>query len=80
MCNVSLDLLIFIESSLKKYSQVGVPYTQFTCKNKLKEECEAKKVFQNVKFVFTIALILIHLDLLKPFYIETNASSPTCHH
>jgi hypothetical protein len=36
---------------------------------------EAKNAFQSLKVFFTIAPLLIHLDLFKPFVLEMDVSN-----
>ena len=45
-----------------------------TYKDKLEWGPLADKAFQDLKTTFTTAPILIHLDFVKAFYLETDAS------
>jgi hypothetical protein len=44
------------------------------CKDKLEWSTGANQAFQNLKTAFTTALILIHPDFSKPFFLESDAS------
>jgi len=46
-----------------------------TCKEKLDWNHEVEKAFQNLKITFVMALILVYLDFLKSFQMETNVSN-----
>jgi hypothetical protein len=59
---------------IKNYSQVAAPLTRLLCKDKLEWGPEAQKAFQDVKTSFATALILVHPDFSKPFYMKTDAS------
>ena len=47
---------------------------RLTHKDRLEWGSQAEKAFQDLKMAFTAALILIHPDFTKDFYLETNAS------
>ena len=64
----------FYRIFIKKNSQVAAPLTWLTSKNKFEWGPQAEKAFQNLKTAFTTALILLHPDFAKAFYLETNAS------
>ena len=59
---------------IKNYSKIATPLTWLTCKDNLDWNFDAEKAFQLLKIAFTIALILVHLDFSKPFFMETNPS------
>ena len=64
----------FYRIFIKNYFQVAAPLTQLTSKEKLEWGPQAEKAFQDLKTAFTIALILVHPDFSKAFYLKTNAS------
>ena len=75
MSSASLDLQIFIGSSLKNYSKIAAPLTWLTCKDKLDWNFDAEKAFQLLKIAFMTAHVLVHPDFSKPFFMETDASN-----
>ena len=64
----------FYRIFIKDYSQVAAPLTRLTCKDNLEWGPQAEKAFQDLKTAFTTALILVHPDFAKVFYLETDAS------
>ena len=45
-----------------------------TFKDKLEWSSRVDQAFQDLKIAFTTALISIHLDFLRPFFLENDAS------
>ena len=52
---------------------MAIPLTRLTCKDKLDWRPLTKKVFQDLKTVFTTVPILVHPDFTKAFYLEIDA-------
>ncbi len=60
---------------IKGYSKITTPLTALTCKDKpFSWNRTAQATFDTFKMAFTSALVLIHLDLAKPFIVEMDAS------
>ena len=65
----------FYRKFIKNYSNIVMPLTEMTRKNKpFTWSSSAAKAFENLKRAFTSAPILLHADLEKPFIIEADAS------
>ena len=65
----------FYRKFIKSYSQVVLPLTELTQKNRpFVWTSSAAKAFDSLKQAFTSAPILVHVDLEKPFIIEADAS------
>jgi len=65
----------FYRRFIKGYSKNTIPLTALTCKDKpFSWNPTAQATFDTFKMAFTSALVLIHLDLAKPFIVETDAS------
>lgn len=60
---------------IKNYSQIVVPLTQFTSKDKLEWGPLPEKTLQNLKMAFITTLILVHLDFTKAFCLAADASN-----
>jgi len=65
----------FYRRFIKSYSKNTIPLTALTCKDKpFSWNPTAQATFDTFKMAFTSALVLIDLDLAKPFIVETDAS------
>jgi hypothetical protein len=65
----------FYRKFIKNYSNIVMPLTELTRKNKsFTWSSSAAKAFESLKRAFTSAPILLHADLEKPFIIEADAS------
>ena len=65
----------FYRKFIKNYSNIVMPLTELTRKNKsFTWSSSAAEAFENLKKAFTSAPILLHADLEKPFIIEADAS------
>jgi hypothetical protein len=65
----------FYRQFIKSYSKITTPLITLTCKNKpFSWNPIAQAAFDTLKMAFTSAPILIHLDPVKPFIVETDAS------
>jgi hypothetical protein len=65
----------FYRFFIQDYSKIAAPLMHFTYKDKLEWSVGRDQVFQDLKTAFITVLIFIHLDFLKPFFFESNASN-----
>jgi hypothetical protein len=64
----------FYRIFIKDYSKIAAPLTCLTRKDKFVWDEKAEEAFETLKKAFTSALILIHADSSKPFFLEADAS------
>ena len=64
----------FYRIFIKNYSKIAAPLTRLTCKDKLDQNPTAEEAFQLYKAAFMTALVLVHLDFSRPFFMETDAA------
>jgi hypothetical protein len=57
----------------KDYSKIAIPLACHTRKERFTCNEKVEKIFKYFKQSFTLAPILVHLDLSKPFCLEANA-------
>jgi hypothetical protein len=62
---------------IQDYSKIVTPLTRLTYKDKLEWSEGTNQAFQNLKIAFTTAPIMIHPDVSKPFFLESDASNYT---
>ena len=62
----------FYRIFIKNYSQIAAALTQLTSKDKLEWSIQVLQAFEELWLAFTIAPILVHLDFIKAFYLETD--------
>ena len=69
-----LSFINFYQLFIQDYLKIAAPLMCLTCKNKLEWNVGAYQAFQDLKVAFTMVLILIHPDFLKPFFLESDIS------
>ena len=71
-----LGLANYYRRFIKEFVQVARPMNTLTRKNvKWQQEEQQQKVFDELKKIFTMKLVLVVLDLDKKFRIEADASN-----
>jgi hypothetical protein len=70
----SLDFANFYRIFIKDYSKIVVPLTHLTRNDKFVWNEKAEEAFEVLKKAFISAPILVHIDSLKLFFFETDAS------
>lgn len=69
-----LGFASFYRIFIKFYFKLAAPLISLTHKDKFKWTDDSNEAFNSLKVAFTSAPILIHADLSKPFFLETDAS------